>query len=61
MTIIPALERVRQEDLEFEASLDFIGRPCLKKEKKKIQIGGKTSNVHELEDFTLSGCPYYSK
>jgi hypothetical protein len=28
MSIIPAHGRLRQEDHEFEASLDFIARPC---------------------------------
>jgi hypothetical protein len=30
MSIIPALGRLRQEDLEFKTSQDYIMRPCLK-------------------------------
>jgi hypothetical protein len=43
MSIIPALGKLRQEDYNFEASLDYIVpgeprlhyKPCLKKKKKK--------------------------
>jgi hypothetical protein len=33
--ITPALGRLRQEDYEFQVSLGYTGRPCLKKKKKK--------------------------
>jgi hypothetical protein len=36
--IIPALRRLRQEDLEFETSLGYIVRPCYKKKKKRNRI-----------------------
>jgi hypothetical protein len=32
--VISALGRLKQEDLEFEANLDYRVRPCLKKKKK---------------------------
>jgi hypothetical protein len=34
MPVIPALRRLRQEDLECEAILGYIARLCLKKKKK---------------------------
>jgi hypothetical protein len=34
MPVIPALWRLRQEYLEFEASLGCTGRPCLKPNKQ---------------------------
>jgi hypothetical protein len=34
MPIIPGLAKLRQEDLEFEVSLSYTARPCLKTWKK---------------------------
>jgi hypothetical protein len=34
MPVILPLGRLRQEDHEFEASLRYIARPCLKKQKQ---------------------------
>jgi hypothetical protein len=33
--VIPTIRRLKQEDNEFETSLDYTVRPCLKKKKKK--------------------------
>jgi hypothetical protein len=44
LTIIPALGRLRWEDLEFKVILGYIRRPCLKQKqltrtsKQKVQI-----------------------
>jgi hypothetical protein len=42
--VISALGRLKQEDLEFEANLDYRVRPCLKKKKIQNQINKKWSN-----------------
>jgi hypothetical protein len=41
-SIIPALERLRQENCEFKACLAFLVRACLKKKKKKKSKVNKT-------------------
>jgi hypothetical protein len=38
MPVIPALGRQRQEDLEFKASLGYIVRLCLKKQKQTKKV-----------------------
>jgi hypothetical protein len=35
VSVIPAFRRLRQEELEFEVTLGYIVRPCLKEKKKK--------------------------
>jgi hypothetical protein len=35
--VFPALGRLRQDDHEFETTLDYVARPCLKKKKKKMK------------------------
>jgi hypothetical protein len=35
--IIPRLRKLRQEDKEFQANLDYIGRPCFKNTQNRVQ------------------------
>jgi hypothetical protein len=45
MSIIPALGRQRQEDLEFKASVRNIGRACFKTKQIAVPIYPPTSSV----------------
>jgi hypothetical protein len=51
MHVIPALGRLRQEDPEFKARIDHIGRPCLKKRKWK-EIVSPVMVVHTCNPST---------
>lgn len=38
MPVIPAFSRLRQEEPKFKASLGYIGRPCLNKERNVVTL-----------------------
>lgn len=60
MPIIPALERLRQEDLEFEESLSYLSSETLWCDKSKLwshwNIGGLegTKGLLEISYFLIS-------
>lgn len=49
-----ALGRSRQEDFEFQARMDYIVRPCLGKEKKKIAQKEKKKKNSSSYGFLIS-------
>jgi hypothetical protein len=46
MPVIPALRMLKQDYLEFEASLNYIERVCLKKKKKKKKTQKPKTQAH---------------
>jgi hypothetical protein len=47
MPVIPALRRLRQENLEFEVSMKYMVRPCLK--KKNVKDPAQSNTVNHLK------------
>jgi hypothetical protein len=58
MSIIPALGRQRQEDLEFKASVRNIGRACFKTKQKSKKQQQKEKMVNKL--WYIPTTQYYS-
>jgi hypothetical protein len=62
MLVILALRRLRQEDLEFGASLSYMARTCLQKErkkKKKSEFKKHNREVSEAAVFFLAVYKYF--
>jgi hypothetical protein len=49
MSVIPTFGRLKHKDSEFEGSLDYTERPCLKKKKK---IGSPTISFKGIPSMT---------
>jgi hypothetical protein len=47
--VIPALERLRQEDHKFKVSLGYIVRPCIEKEGNERFPGGQAREQGSLQ------------
>jgi hypothetical protein len=57
MPVIPPHERLKQEDCEFKASLDYIVRPCLKIPASKMEsIVPTLPKVAKAERLRRSYC-----
>jgi hypothetical protein len=53
MSVVSALRRPRQEVLEFQDSLGYIIRPCLKKSKKRNKNRKRKKPLCQLGLFWL--------
>jgi hypothetical protein len=59
MTIISAFRSLRQEDCEFEASLNYILRPCQKGKRKRKREKESRKGEREREREKRLNFPHY--
>jgi hypothetical protein len=56
--VIPAFERLTQEDLAFKARLGYIEKPCLKKKSSGRHSGGRGSVTCSVPSGASSRAPH---